>query len=259
MADNIFDFSAIEELDPSLSDGYQIIYDREVPLEVRHQNSSPNDHSISVDTKYPTNILLNNQNQGTLESIKVKILVLGDDDHILGIRIELSSEADLFFHYMHIVDEERFNNIKSIQSLMVDFNDYANIFIKMINNCIREPHIFLAILTITNDIDAKLDLIQNMEYKYIELLSCEFERSSEIIVQHHITYRYNLMKTKLNVLQGRVHEIVNLVKMKNPSLLLQLQKSTTSTSNTTNMSPRELGSAGGMNGSFSQSFVNSRR
>ena len=38
--DSIFDFSAIEELDPSVADGYRIIYDREVPVEVRTESSS---------------------------------------------------------------------------------------------------------------------------------------------------------------------------------------------------------------------------
>jgi hypothetical protein len=36
--------------------------------------------------------------------------------------------------------------------------------------------------------------------------------------------RYNAMKQRLAVMNTRLHEITNLVKTKNPSLLLQLQK-----------------------------------
>jgi hypothetical protein len=39
---------------------------------------------------------------------KVKILMLGDDENPQAVRVELTSEADLFFHYMHELDEHGF-------------------------------------------------------------------------------------------------------------------------------------------------------
>lgn len=40
---NAFDFSAIEEMDPSLAEGHIVSYDREAPFELRIQdpNSGP--------------------------------------------------------------------------------------------------------------------------------------------------------------------------------------------------------------------------
>jgi len=54
---NAFDFSAIEEMDPSLAEGHSVVFDREAPFELRIQdpNSGP-------------------QEVGTLEAIRVKIL-----------------------------------------------------------------------------------------------------------------------------------------------------------------------------------------
>jgi ABC-type transport system involved in Fe-S cluster assembly fused permease/ATPase subunit len=75
-----------------------------------------------------------------------------------------------------------------------------------------------------NDSEARLDFIQNMEYKFVELMYCSCIRSNDEVVQQHITYRYNSMKHKLSTMQSRLQEIHNLVKVKNPSLLLQLQK-----------------------------------
>ena len=69
-----------------------------------------------------------------------------------------------------------------------------------------------------------LDFIQNMEYKFVELMSCAFERSPEEITQQHISFRYNSIKQKLAMTQAKLFEINNLVKTKNPSLLLQPQK-----------------------------------
>ena len=94
----------------------------------------------------------------------------------------------------------------------------------MLNAVIREPHKHLAILILYGENQARLDFIQNIEYKFIELMSCDCEASPEQIVQHHITYRYNAMKQRLAVTQHRLDSISNLVKLKNPSLLIQLQK-----------------------------------
>ena len=77
----------------------------------------------------------------------------------------------------------------------------------------------------SKDGKARLDFIQNMEYKFIELLSCAFVASPEETVRQHITYRYNSVKSKLALMQARLQDINTLVKIKNPSLLLQLQKS----------------------------------
>jgi len=222
---NIFDFAAIEEMDPSLGDGHHIIYDREVPFEVR---TSMGDEEVR---------------QGSLETIKVKLLILGPEEAPASIRIELSSEADLFFHYVHTLDENGYKEVQNGQKLMVEFSDYPNVLMRMLNSCIREPHTYLGIYTMQGDIDARLDFIQNMEYKFVDLMTCEFVRSAEEIVQQQITYRYNAMKQKLSIMQTRLHEINNLVKTKNPSLLLQLQKnngasasSNQSPSNTLNQS-----------------------
>uniref|UniRef100_A0A7S1UA25 HP domain-containing protein n=1 Tax=Phaeomonas parva TaxID=124430 RepID=A0A7S1UA25_9STRA len=77
-----FDMSAIEEMDPSCAEGFNVIYDREVPFELRVQQNQDGPSQV-----------------GTLEAIKVKILLQGDDARPSAVRIELSSEADLFYHY----------------------------------------------------------------------------------------------------------------------------------------------------------------
>lgn len=61
-------------------------------------------------------------------------------------------------------------------------------------------------------------------FKFVELLSVNFARSSDDVVRQQIAFRYNSVKSKHAVLQARLQDIVNLVKIKNPSLLLQLQK-----------------------------------
>lgn len=107
---NAFDFSAIEEMDPSLAEGHTVVFDREAPFELRIQdpNSGP-------------------QEVGTLEAIRVKILQMvgkkrafyyyyvifqGEPNNLQNVKIELTSENDLFFHYTHIVDEDSFRHMQ---------------------------------------------------------------------------------------------------------------------------------------------------
>jgi hypothetical protein len=71
---------------------------------------------------------------------------------------------------------------------------------------------------------ARLDFIQNIEYKFIELLSLDFVNSPDDTVRKQIGFRYNALKSKLALMQDRINTINNIVKIKNPSLLLQIQK-----------------------------------
>mmetsp|Transcript_42657 Transcript_42657/g.114211 ORF Transcript_42657/g.114211 Transcript_42657/m.114211 type:complete len:238 (-) Transcript_42657:5-718(-) len=203
--------SSIEEMDPSLADDFRVIYDRECPFELRVQDAASDGP----------------QQVGTLEAIKVKMLIQGEDAGPTGIRIELSSESDLFFHYHHTLDEVGFQAVQEQQKLMVEFPEYPNVLIRMLNSCIKEPHSHLAVFVMQHNAEeraARLDFIQNMEYKFVELMSCQYEHTADEAVQQHISYRYNAMKSRLSLVQTRLQEVNNLVRLKNPSLLLQLQK-----------------------------------
>ena len=79
-------------MDPSLEDGSACVFDREVPFEMRIQdpNSGP-------------------QEVGTLETIRVKILTtMSNQRNLQRVKIELTSENDLFFNYVCQIDEDSF-------------------------------------------------------------------------------------------------------------------------------------------------------
>ena len=78
-----------------------------------------------------------------------------------------------------------------------------------------------------------LDFIQNIEYKFIELLSIDFVNSPDDTVRKQIAYRYNALRSKLELMQNRIANINNIVKLKNPSLLLQIQKAPAKLNNST--------------------------
>lgn len=204
---NCFDFSAIEEMDPSLAEGHRQTYDRNVPFELRIQDISSGAQEV-----------------GTLESIRVKILVLGDSMSPANLRIELVSENDLFFHYVHSIDEGGFRSMQDRQKLMIDYSEYSAVLTRMLDSCVKEPSAFLAVFIMHRDGHAHLDFIQNIEYKFVELLSIDFLASSEEIVRQQITYRYGAAKSRLGLLQARLQDVNGAMKVRSPSLLMQINK-----------------------------------
>ena len=210
-----FDFREIDAKDPSLSEGHKLIYNREVPFELRLE-----------DTDGP-------QEVASFEAIRCKILLGGEENNPSQIRIELSCENDLFFHFTSDIDEEAFKVMQENQKLTVNFNEYSNLTKRLLNNCINEPQSYIAVFIMQKEGTARLDFIQNIEYKFIELLSIDFVNSPDDTVRKQIAYRYNALRSKLELMQNRIANINNIVKLKNPSLLLQIQKAPAKLNNST--------------------------
>lgn len=180
----------------------------QVPLEIRLQTTDQAPQEV-----------------GTLEAVVVKVLVKGDGGDggaPTAVRVELSNEADLFFHYASVVDAATFRAMRDEQHLMVEFADFVGVLTRSIDNAIREPSAFLAVLVTNREGAARLDFIQNVSFKFVELLSLPFARSPDDVVRAHIAHRYARVKAQLAVARGRLHEVVSIVRLKNPSLLLAL-------------------------------------
>ena len=56
-------------------------------------------------------------------------------------------------------------------------------------------------------------------------MTLEFETVSEETLRQQITYKYGALKSKLALMEGRLDDVSELLKLKNPSLLLYLNKS----------------------------------
>jgi hypothetical protein len=67
-------------------------------------------------------------------------------------------------------------------------------------------------------------IIQRSEFKNIELLSFGMEKGADSYIREMITFRYVSMRSKWALMQNRMADICDIVKLKNPSLLLQIKK-----------------------------------
>ena len=125
------DFS---ESDPTCKEGFRVVYAKEVPFEMRLQETEEAPQEV-----------------GTLEAILAKVAVQGDPAAPTAIKVELSIESDLFFHYSHVVDERAFKQLREEQRLMIEFNDYANVLARSLNQAIKEPQTHLAVYILNSE------------------------------------------------------------------------------------------------------------
>lgn len=204
------EFRLIEEMDPSLADGFRIAYDREVPFELRPCTTGAAGEAVPE------------PQAGALEGVKVKIVTQGEENAITAMRVELSSDADLFFHYCCIINHVGFHQLRENQKLMCDFKEFTVTLMKMFNQCIRDPQQFLAVLLFQENGSATLQLIQNLEYKFVELLQLPFHESADATIRQHVTYRYNAMRSRLSIMTAKLQDVSALVKVRNPAVMDQL-------------------------------------
>jgi len=218
--DDVFDD---DSLDPSLSDGWRGIQSGRIQLEVRAIDDAE-------------------QTVGNLVTLHYKLLVLyKEDGSIERVGVELNDEDDLYFLLSHSLDVQGFNVIQARQKLMVEFSDYPSILIKNFHKCVKEPYSCMAVLYIRQGGNARLDFIQNLEFKFVELLSIDFTQAAPETVKMHIMFRYFHIKRKYERLKKRMSEMNHLVRTKNASGLLNQQASNTSSnlSRTSQASPNK--------------------
>lgn len=94
----------------------------------------------------------------------------------------------------------------------------------MFINIIENPHTYYGILKLYQNGDAVIEFIQNLEYKYVELLTLNFATSDEKLIRESISYRYNITKVKMIYYKNKLTDFSNMIKAKNPSLLVNYKK-----------------------------------
>jgi hypothetical protein len=80
------------------------------------------------------------------------------------------------------------------------------------------------VLYVHRDGSGRMDFIQNVGFKFVELLSVDFLLTPSDVIKEHIIFRYFSVRKQVDMLQARLHDVNELVKNKSPSLLLAIKK-----------------------------------
>ena len=198
------DLSYIETKDPSLSKGYTIIFNKEVPLDLKLETED------------------GLKDIGTIELINFKLLSNStnkEDETEIKIKIELSWEKDLFFHYTNVIKKNDFEDIKKNQNLNINFTQYGNIIRTICDNCINSPDLYKGKFIIKKGGISKLKFIKVTDLKLLDLLTLEFKNSSDKIIKKQILYKFASLKSKLEYNKKVLKAAGDVIMESNPDVM----------------------------------------
>ena len=202
---NDFTNEEIDRQDPSLGETLIKAYEEEVPFEIRIQNQNLSDNNL-------------------FESLVCKILVTDERSDEIIIKIEIANDKDLFFYYTTEINEFSFKKIKEEQKLTCNFENFCDLLIKYFDFCIDNKKKYLAVFNINKDKNGKIELLENLEYKFGELINLKFSPASKELIYKQIRYRYNSMRTLYDLTQNRIKIINEILKDNDPQLIPNIKK-----------------------------------
>ncbi|EZG58340.1 hypothetical protein GNI_094940 [Gregarina niphandrodes] len=181
---------------------------------------------------------------GAVEPLNIKVLIKGTECEPEQVKIEVTSENELFLHFTHKITRETFREICGDQNLLVDMADYPSVIMKMCNSSIQNPKTYIswakyvcwvlmntldfrftAVVVLHDDGGADLSFVQNIEYKFVELLRFPLVQSSEETLRQSLQFRYHCLRTKISALHARLQDVGAMVQTRNPNLWDDLIKS----------------------------------
>ena len=197
----------VDNKDPSLGDNLIKIYEEEIPFEIRYSDDNFSEKDKSVFT-----------------SLICKILMTDEMTENINIKIELANDKDLLFYYSADITTELFEKLKEEQKLTCDFTNFSDLLIKNFDLCIHNAKSYLAVLNVQKNKNAIMELVENLEYKSVDLISLYFEPAQKDLIEKQISYRYNSLRAMEEIMQNRINIINGVLKDYDPPLISEVKK-----------------------------------
>ena len=192
----------IDSKDPSLGNNLIKIYEEEIPFEIRYETDN-----------------LTEEDKSVFKSLICKVLSTDEMSEQVNIKIEIASDSDLYFYYKTEINSSLFDKIKEEQKLTCDFMNFSDLLIKYFDLCLNNTKSYLAVLSIKTDKNAKMELMENLDYKFVELINLDFSPASQEVISKQICYRYNSMRAVQDIMQNRIDIINNVLREMDPQLI----------------------------------------
>ena len=203
-------------MDPSAAKGFVMSFQTQIPVELR--------------------IIETADQLGTIENIDLKLFIKGPKNDPKEIKIELSSEVDLFFHYTHIRNVDNFRDLQRKHKLLIKLTEYPALMDNLLKNVINSPTQYLAVFYMDRNGAGRFDIVQNISYKFLELVSCEFQISADELVRKSIIYRYTIQKNMMNEIEQQILALEELLRHRAPGVLQTFKKQAKLSTSSTNLS-----------------------
>ena len=97
--------------------------------------------------------------------------------------------------------------------------------IKFLDLCIKETKKYLAVFLIKENGEYKMELFENLEHKFGDLISLDFTQASDDLIKKQINYRYNTMRAYVDMAKDKINSINGVLKKVDPDLIYEVKKS----------------------------------
>ena len=144
----------------------------------------------------------------------MKINIILSDEKQQIITIQITNPKDHLFLFVLELSEIEYQNLKTEQNLLVDFQNFPNFLMEMIDIC-RNNENFCGILEIKNSNDAKFIIQEKTNYMKLNHFTLKFQKANDNILKN---YMNNLLKEFIEKYEITLNEL-NDVSLKNDSLL----------------------------------------
>ena len=192
--------------DPTVPEGSQVIYSSEHCFVIRIQEKP----ELVQTLKEP-------------EQLRVKLMVEYEHDFPKNIKMELTSDTEIYFNFVFECNDWDFKRIKANQNFFIEFREYPDFIIKNLNR-LNATDKYLATFTIFSETEGRLDIIRKSEFKDDTIMEFEFTKAGEEQVKKSIQYRYDVMRHEYQQFKAKYENVCDTIKQKNPSLAIQIQK-----------------------------------
>lgn len=202
------DESLPPNIDPSISFGYEITYDKELSLEFRNPQNEESENKF----------------------VRVRVLVSKENKVLKEVKLEVMDDGKLFFLVESVFTEETFKTMSEEHELRISFDGFPVEIANMLDQSLStNEESYTVTFVENNDNTFTMNFLQMTEFKAVEIFSLNFVPSNDDLIQLHAQYRYTQMFNQLQLKKKMLQEFKSQMESKNPTLLKTMNSSRTAT------------------------------
>ncbi|KAK8895599.1 hypothetical protein M9Y10_024069 [Tritrichomonas musculus] len=202
--------------DPTMLIGYDLRFtcDSKVQISLENQENQENQEQESKES------------DPEFRTLRFRVFDKGGEGIGLEeIRVEIFHEKDVGFFLECVIDNTGFQKIVTENNLQVNFSQFEQSLIEMIEKSVKKPDLIHLRLKLTDDYNGVLTFRQTLRLRSIDVFSLQFQTASSEFIRSQVQYRFNQMKMEA---QQKVQEIetkFGRLKSKNPQFAEQMRRS----------------------------------
>jgi hypothetical protein len=150
---------------------------------------------------------------------QLRVTVFLQGTPVEKVRIELSSDADLFFFFESEYSEANYGELRDAQELTIDFAQFAPTLVEILNSS-KKPEAGFT-FAFREDPSPSLSIQQALKFKTVKVFNLAFTGGSDEAVKERIQTRYNEARAEVAAIRADLDGIYSMLKIKNPSILKQ--------------------------------------